>query len=88
MAKRKLRISGLKDYIAVDIVNDKDVILSTPFYLTYRGHGKLKYKDMGVSLLTNVFIAPDFDKLLAKDSEGFEFDFPFSELLENHIQFV
>lgn len=86
--KRQLRISGMKDYIAVDIVNEKGVIISTPFYLKYTGHGKLYYKEMGISRLTNVFIAPDFDKLLARDSENFDFDFQFDELLENHIQFI
>lgn len=87
--KRQLRVSGLKDYIAVDIVNERGIVLSTPFYLKYTDlNVKLKYKDEGISLLTNVFISPDFDKILARDSSGFDFTFPFNELLESHIQFI
>ncbi len=86
--KRQLRVSGLKDYIAVDVVNEKGIIQSTPFYLTYTGHGKLMYRELGISRLTNVFIAPDFDKILARDSDGFDFDFQFNELLDSHIQFI
>lgn len=85
--KRQLRVSGLKDYVAVDLVNDKGVIISTPFYLKYTGTQKIKYKDDGASRLTDVFMSPDGDRLLCRDSEGFDFACEFTELLESHIQF-
>lgn len=89
--KRQLRISGLQDYIAVDMVNERGVILSTPFYLKYNSMGKLKYKEDLVSRMTNVFLVGDGEKLthlIARDSEGFDFNIPFSELSESHIQFI
>lgn len=86
MEKRQLRISGLKDYIAVDIINDKDVILSTPFYLTCKGMAKISYKDNGERFITNVFMADnDKDCLLCRDSTGFDFEMPFNELLDPAI---
>lgn len=86
--KRQLRVSGLNDYIAVDLVNDKGVILSTPFYLKYTGHGKLKYKDEGISRLTNVFLMADGEKLTrlsGRDSDNFDFKIPFDELLDPFV---
>lgn len=87
--KRQLRVSGLKDYIAVDMVNDKGVILSTPFYLNITNTIKIRYKDEGESYITNVTMAAgDKNYLLCHDSTGFEFTIPFDELLESHIQFI
>lgn len=84
--KRQLRVSGLKDYIAVDLVNEKGVILSTPFYLTAKGMQKIKYKDSGESFITNVFWTDiDHDYFSCRDSTGFDFHMPFDELLDPYI---
>lgn len=86
--KRQLRVSGLKDYIAVDLVNDKGIIISTPFYLKRTGMAKIKYKDDGQSYLTNVFMGDNENEWLScRDSTDFDFHIPYSELLENHVQF-
>lgn len=87
---RKLRISGYKDYVAVDIVSEGKVV-STPFYLKKGEVKTVQYKDQEElrAYITDVKISEDFSKLNCKDREGLEWDSPFEELLdENIIRFI
>lgn len=43
--KRSLRISSYGDYIAVDIVDNRNKILSTPVYLSKGKWQEVQYKD-------------------------------------------
>ena len=94
--ERKLRISGYKDYVAVDEVQD-DKIIATPFYLN-KGETKIvKYKDAesGAWLKTEVSIINGFEMLSMKDVDensdysGMEWESPFDELLDkSQIKFL
>lgn len=94
--ERKLRVSGYKDYVAVDEVQDNKII-ATPFYLS-KGETKIiKYNDAesGVWLKTEVSIMNGFDVLFMKDVDeksdytGMEWESPFDELLDKtQIAFI
>ena len=43
--KRNIRISSFNDYVAIDVVDDKDKILSTPLYLHKSNRVAVKVKD-------------------------------------------
>lgn len=47
--KRQLRLSGYKDYVAIDILDEDNLVISTPFYLQYNSIGYLIYKGMKAS---------------------------------------
>ena len=82
---QKLRISGYKDYVAVDLINNDDKIHSTPFYLKINESKDLKYKDQeeGRWIKTTVRIKDDFSCLKCKDIEGMEWESSFEELIDN-----
>lgn len=94
--ERKLRISGYKDYVAIDEVQDNKVI-ATPFYLKKGETKQVKYKDAeeGKWFKTEVSIINGFKMLSMKDVDnnsdftGMEWESPFEELLDkNQIAFL
>jgi hypothetical protein len=94
---RKLRVSGQKDYIAVDVINEKEEILETLFYLKRGETKKISYKDQegGGWIKVNVKISDDFTKIKCKDIDansdftGMEWDSDMDELLDlEQIRFI
>lgn len=86
--KRVLRVSAYKDYVAVDILDKENKVLSTPFYLRYQGMQTIKYKDNdGISRITNVFLKSDGHevKLLCRDNEMTDWEMPIDELTDSKI---
>lgn len=82
--KRSLRISGHRDYVAVDLVNEKDEVVSTPFYYQVGRSVTIMYLDEDEGNWYKTKLSDfDFDKrkFKAKDSE-MEYDIDVSELLE------
>lgn len=45
MNTRAIRVSSEKDYVAVDVIDEKNNIISTPFYLNKGESKTIKYKD-------------------------------------------
>ena len=94
--KTELRISGHKDYIAVDIVDDSSKILSTPLYLKVKESAEILYKDDELKkwYKTEIRISEDFKQLECKDIDtnsdyiGLEWKDDFEMLLnKNYIKF-
>lgn len=79
--KKQLRISQYKDYVAVDIVDKNDDILSTPIYLKRGKSAKLLWKDQETKEGITTTVIFDGEKILCEDRDGFEWESPIEELL-------
>lgn len=91
MNKRSLRVSGHKDYVAVDIINEDGGIERTPFYLKPGEATNVKYYDQDDEkwYKTRVKISEDFSCLdCMSPHDEFEWESPFDELKDdNAIRF-
>ena len=79
----KLRISGFKDYIAVDEMND-NIIEKTLLYLPVNKTATIYYFDAEEKRWyeTTIKINDKFTAIKCTDTNGFEWESPFSELTD------
>lgn len=90
MFQRKIRISGHKDYIAVDIVTKYDAgkIIATPFYITPKQPVEVLMKDFEEIQYykTKVFMRTD-GSLHYQSEDGVSDELPIENLAEIWIRF-
>jgi hypothetical protein len=87
---RDLRVSGHKDYVAVDIIDQRGRITQTPFYLSVGDITQVLYNDTEQHMmrLAEVQINEDFTALKCKDAD-YEWESNFEELADpNVIRFI
>lgn len=85
MEKRKLRVSSYKDYIAVDLVDDKGNVTSTPLYLKRQGMCKIFIDGKE----TNLFLNSNSDGLLTRQFNPIiDGKLEFEDLLNEKVAFM
>ena len=84
---KTLRQSSFKDYIAVDVIDERNNIVSTPFYLKKGKIKQLMYFDQEEKrwVKTNIKLSDDFTKLKCADNEGMTWESELNELIDDDI---